>query len=65
MPRKNEKCAATLVLIRPDAMSVSGKKDIAAWLREQAKNLVKDGHLYDKRFTARYMYREAKSGKLG
>jgi len=30
-------------------MSKKGKKNIAEWLRNQAKALIKDGHLYSKK----------------
>ena len=37
-------------------LGVEKRRDIADWLRGQAKNLIKDGAEYsDKRFTARYM----------
>jgi hypothetical protein len=35
----------------------AGRKDLADWLRRQAKNLVKDGTKYSKRFTAKYIAR--------
>ena len=37
-------------------LGVEKRRDIADWLRSQAKYLIKDGIGYsDKRFTARYM----------
>ena len=48
--------AASLTIWEASQMSDKGKKAIAEWLRQQAKNLLKDGKNYSKRFTARYMY---------
>mgnify|MGYP001602305823 CR=1 len=52
------KSAANLTIVKPGAMTEQGRKDVAAWLRAQAKSLVRDGKQYvDKgNFTARYLY---------
>lgn len=50
------KWAAVLTIFDADDMTPKGRKDIAEWLRRQAKFLVKDGDKLSKRFTARYMY---------
>jgi len=53
-----EKSAAILTVHGLGRMNPKGRKDIAEWLRQQAKNFIKDGHLYsDGRFTARYLYK--------
>lgn len=54
---KKEKSAAILTIKDAPNMSKKGKAAIAKWLNQCAKNLVKDGHLYSNRFTARYLYR--------
>ena len=57
MANKRQKNAAAILTIwEASNMSDKGKKAIAEWLRQQAKNLLKDGKNYSKRFTARYMY---------
>lgn len=50
------KAAAVLTIKDADKMSVEGKKAIAAWLRQQAKDLLKYGEHYSSRFRARYLY---------
>lgn len=50
-----EKSHATLTIHRASDMSPQGRKDIAAWLRECAKSLIKDGKNYSKKFTAKYL----------
>jgi hypothetical protein len=50
------KCAAYLRIKDAGNMSEKGKKEIAAWLRRQAKALIKDGHLYGKNIVIRYLY---------
>jgi len=52
-----EKSAAILTIKKASDMSLRGKKDIAEWLRNQAKNLLKHGKLYSDKFTARYLYK--------
>lgn len=39
-------------------MSEKGKKNIADWLRKQAKDLIKDGHLYSKSVRIRYLFKD-------
>lgn len=48
--------AATLTIHRAADMTAKGRKEIAAWLRKQATNLVWHGSNYTKRFTASYRY---------
>jgi len=51
------KTAAILTLKAPGRMTDKGRKDIAAWLRRQATDLVKLGKQYsDKKLVARYHY---------
>ncbi len=40
------KVAATIMIKKPGALTHQGRADIANWLRKQAAQLVKDGHLY-------------------
>jgi len=58
-----KKVAAAILTIRSaGAMSDKGRKDIAEWLRMQAKALVKYGKEYDtglnSKFIARYIYKQ-------
>jgi hypothetical protein len=46
-----DKLVATLTI---HGAAEQDPKDIANWLREQAKALLKDSKKYSKRFTARY-----------
>lgn len=56
LKQKQEKTAAIVTIKDASAMSPEGKKEIAEWLRRQAKQLLKEGHNYSGRFTARYLY---------
>jgi hypothetical protein len=53
---KEKKCAATLTIHEAAMMTPTGKKEIAEWLRKQAKMLVKEGSNYSTRFRASYLY---------
>lgn len=46
--------AAIVTLVDADKMSAKGRKDIAAWLRRTAADLVKLGDQYSGRFKATY-----------
>ena len=50
--------AAVLTLKKPGTMTDKGRKEIAAWLRKQAANLLKYGKDYNDTgdFRARYLY---------
>lgn len=49
--------AATLTIVGPGRMTARDRRDIAAWLRKQAANLVRDGKNYTSgRFTAGFNY---------
>jgi hypothetical protein len=50
------KSAAILTIEDAGKMTTAEKKRIAYWLRQQAKGLIKDGHLYAKKTTIRYLY---------
>lgn len=52
-----EKRAAILTVFDAPVMTKRGRKRIAAWLRKQAEFLEHEGHVYAKRFTARYLYK--------
>ncbi len=54
----HDQSAAILTINSPGKFTSEGRKDVAEWLRQQAKALVRDGKDYTKgRFTARYLYR--------
>lgn len=50
------KSAAVLTIKDVPMMNEQGRKDIAAWLRHQAKMLLKHGDEYAENFRARYLY---------
>ncbi len=53
---KTEETAAILTIKDADKMNDAGRKAIAEWLRQSAKNLVKHGKDYSGGFRARYIY---------
>ena len=53
--------AAILTVRKADQMTAAGRSMLAAWLRNQARNLVRDGKFYSSRFTARYLYKTSKA----
>jgi hypothetical protein len=53
---KKEKCAASITIHDAADMTPKGKKEIAEWLRKQAKMLLKEGDNYPTRFRASYLY---------
>jgi hypothetical protein len=55
---ENLKSAAVLTIHDAGNMTKIGKKNIANWLKKQANSLLADGHLYSKKFTARFQYTE-------
>ena len=54
------KTAAVLTIKDAANMTAKGKKQIAKWLRKQADDLIKDGHLYHKTIRIRYYYEDKK-----
>jgi hypothetical protein len=60
MPRKNKvlKSAAVLTIKQGNDMTLSGRKELAAWLRKQAGFLVKYGPELAPVFRARYLYED-------
>ena len=48
--------AAILTIKDADKMAPEGRKEIANWLRQQAKDLIKYGKNYNKKMIARYLY---------
>jgi len=54
---EQEKSAAILTIKDANNMTPKGRKQVAEWLKEEAKNLIKHGKDYNKRFTARYIYK--------
>ena len=54
---RGEEYAAKLLILDGENMTPHGKRDIANWLRRQARFLEGHGHEFAKKFTARYMYR--------
>lgn len=53
----NPKSAAVVTIFGAPDMSPSGRRAVANWLRKQADFLQKEGKVYAKRFTARYLYK--------
>jgi hypothetical protein len=56
MNKPKDKSAAVVTVFRADEMTSRGRKQVAAWLRQQASMLEKEGKNYAKRFTGRYLY---------
>ncbi len=54
--KRKDEAAAIVTIRRPSEMTARGRKDIAAWLRRQARFLETHAHQMADRFTARYMY---------
>jgi hypothetical protein len=55
--KRKTKRAATIVIHAPGKMTAAGRRDIAAWLRKTAGQLVRNGKDYTTgRFTAGYNY---------
>lgn len=57
---KKPKAAATLTIHRMADMTPSGRRRIAQWLRDQVGWIEAYGKELSPRFTARYLYKEAK-----
>ena len=55
-----EKSAAVITIRDANKMTDKGRKAIAEWLRNNAKNLFKYRKAYSGRFTARYIYLDKK-----
>lgn len=53
-----EKSAAVITIKDAPAMTKKGRKEVADWMRDQAKFLEEDGARFSNRFRARYLYRE-------
>jgi hypothetical protein len=51
-----ENSVAKLTIRRACDMTPAGRKEVAAWLRRQAAQLIKEGPKYANRFTGHYMY---------
>lgn len=54
---QSEKSAAVLTIKDAQRMTPKGRKDVAEWLREQARFLVEFGTEYAPRYRSRYMDR--------
>jgi len=54
--KRKERFAATITVKRPDQLTKQGAKDIAAWMRRIAKDLVELSPKMAKVFRARYCY---------
>jgi len=50
------KSAAIVTVKKANVMTKRGRKQIAAWLRQQAHFVEKHGAEFSDRFTARYLY---------
>ena len=49
--------AAITTIKDASSMTKKGRASVANWMRKQAEFLERDGKLFSKRFTARYLYR--------
>lgn len=58
-----EKTAAVVTIFEGNQMSKKGRKMIADFLRKQADDFERYGHVYAKRFTHRYRYQESETKK--
>lgn len=54
------KALATLTIKDGGQLSQRRIHEIAEWLREQAKGLLKEGHLYNARYRARFLVKDGK-----
>jgi hypothetical protein len=52
-----KKCAATITIHEAAFMTPAGKKQIADWLRKQAKMFLKEGDNYPTIFRNSYLYK--------
>ncbi len=55
MKQKKEYALAVLTIREAEIMPIERRKEIAEWLRKQAKGLLKQGSKYTNRFTARFI----------
>ncbi len=55
---RKDKLAASLTIHDAAMMTPKGKKDIADWLRLQAKNVLKESDKYSTRFRAAFYYNQ-------
>jgi len=53
-----EKSAVIITFKNASEFSKEGRKDIANWLRQQAKDLIRYGDNYSKVCRARYLYKD-------
>ena len=54
---RKEKSAAIVTIFKASDMTKRGRKQIADWLRKQAKTLEQNADQLANRYTARYLYR--------
>ncbi len=57
MSKAKDKSAAILTIFKAPEMTKRGRKQIAEWLRRQARFLEQNGDELASRFRARYLYR--------
>lgn len=55
-PKCKERCAASIIIYDAADMTSKGRIEIANWLHDQARQLLKEGKNYDIKFTSRYLY---------
>ena len=55
MKKRKEFIAASLLIRNASKMTEKGKNEIAIWLRDSAKFLLKDGKNFGKQFRAKYI----------
>ena len=56
MKKAKTKSAAVVTIFDAPEMTLEGRKNVAKWLRQQARFLEKYGPELAARFTARYLY---------
>ncbi|WP_165435410.1 hypothetical protein [Bradyrhizobium sp. Leo121] len=57
MAKKQPKSAATVVIRDASDMTERGRREVALWLRRQARFLEKHADSLSRRYRARYLYR--------
>ena len=61
-----EKSVAILTIFKPGKMTDEGRREIAAWMRRQARNFAHYGEQYSEiRFVARYLIKNEEELKYG
>lgn len=54
--KKEPQVVARVTIERASEMTPKGRKEVADWLRSEARNLVKLGREYSRRYVGRYSF---------